>query len=222
MSGETDKPDVALRTPSASNDDVEASVAEVKAKAAARTRGKKVASSTAARNASMKQILEAAREGKEVDYSTFARRMVEKRQDDEAAAMDAARKIDPVLKPMFYRCRHCEGPAIYFVKNPIGAGRLTSKDWFSTYKKPDEPWARTTVPCQTCLGLTKMVHGINVVWMPDETGFGEIAFRLDAAAMRRIYTYDTETGEERAAMMTKTRKISEQDIAAMKRKQGDN
>lgn len=227
MSGTTDEPDVAIRTPRASNEDVSETVAEVKAKAEMRARTKKSSKglspeAKASRNASMDELLRAAREGKEVDYSTLALRMVEKRQDDEATAMEQARKIDPVLKPMFYRCRRCEKPAIFFVKNPIGAGRLVSRDWFATYKSPKESWSRQVIPCQHCLAETAIPHGINVVWIPDNSGFGEIAFRLDSAAMRRIYTYDTDTGEERAAVMTKTRQISERDIDALRRKQEVN
>lgn len=161
----------------------------------------------------MTDLLEAAREGKDVDFSLLAKRLVEKRQDDDAAAMEKARAIEPALRPMFYKCRACEGPAIFFTKNPIGAGSLDASSWFATYKKPSEPWPNELIPCQSCLARTQIPFGIGVVWVPDPSGWGKVSFRLDSAGMRRVYTVDPETGEETPAMMTKTRKISADDIA---------
>lgn len=46
-----------------------------------------------------------------------------------------------------HQCRRGH-PAIFYTKNPRGT-QVSPKQWFSSYKKPDEPW-RGYVLCQIC------------------------------------------------------------------------
>ena len=47
----------------------------------------------------------------------------------------------------FHQCRRGH-PALFYTKNPRG-GSVSPKGWFSSYKKPGEPW-RGYVVCQLC------------------------------------------------------------------------
>lgn len=84
------------------------------------------------------------------EYQEFAREFLEKKKK-RAAQRVQLRKANDDDRFLFYlQCPVCRGHGIYLSQNPAGR-KITSGDWFCTYKSARAPWMSEAIWCQECL-----------------------------------------------------------------------